>query len=107
MNDVLNGFAAKWLPRLAGVLAGWIVGWAANHKLTLDVEEVAGLILLAYQFVHRLISKYTNPGDATRTPLILKDKATVAASASDGVAAPAAPAQPVAPAPPFTLPGGP
>lgn len=77
MNGLLDGFAAKWLPRLAGVLAGWIVGWAANHKLTLDVEEVAGLVLLAYQFVHRLISKYTNPGDATKSVLIADDKAKV------------------------------
>lgn len=96
MTFSFEAFAAKVLPRLAGILAGYLVGEAAKRGLTLDLAETTALMLAAYAAGHRIVSRYTNPGDATRTPLIRKDKATVAASASDGVGAMPAPAQPVA-----------
>jgi hypothetical protein len=86
-------FAAKVLPRLAGILAGYLVGEAAKRGLTLDLAQTTALMLAAYAAGHRLISRYTNPGDATRTALILKDKALVAAPAAEGVGAAPAPAQ--------------
>lgn len=98
-----EAFAAKVLPRLAGIIAGYLVGEAARRGLPADLaalidqEAIVALMLAGYAAGHRLISRYTNPGDATRTPLIQKDKATVAASASDGVGALPAPAQPGAP----------
>lgn len=95
MNDFLSGFTAKILPRLAGILAAYLVGEAAKRGLTLDPEQTTAIMLGAYAFLHRAISKHTNPGDATRTVLIAEDKAIVAAPASVGVGAPSAPAQPI------------
>lgn len=82
MNGIVSGFTAKILPRLAGILAAYLVGEAGKHGLTLDQEQVVALMLLAYAWVHRLISKYTNPGDATKTALIAEDKAKVAMPAA-------------------------
>jgi hypothetical protein len=93
--SLLDRFAAKVLPRLAGIVAAWVVGEAQRRfHLTLDPVEVTALMLGAYAVVHRWVSEHTNPGDATKTVLIAEDKAAVAAPPAAGVAAPAAAAQP-------------
>ncbi|MCY7380687.1 MAG: hypothetical protein LH467_15270 [Gemmatimonadaceae bacterium] len=96
MTDFLSGFTAKILPRLAGILAAYLVGEAGKRGLTLDPEQTTTLMIAAYAFLHRAISKHTNPGDATKTSIIDYQKRIVAGAApvSDGVAASSAPAQP-------------
>ncbi len=80
MSDTLiASFLSKILPRAAGILAGYLVGEAAKHGLTLDPEQITALMLVGYAFVHRLISKYTNPGDATKSAIIDYQKAIVRA----------------------------
>lgn len=98
-----DAFASKTLPRLAGIIAGWLVGEALKFGLPaqlaamIDQEFIFALMLGGYAFVHRWISKRTNPGDATKSVLIREDKAIVAAPAAEGVGAAPAPAPPVAP----------
>lgn len=78
----MNDIAAKILPRLAGILAGYLVTLAAKYLgLTLDPAEVTTLVLATYALVHRAISQHTNPGDATKSVLIAKDKAAVKTAA--------------------------
>lgn len=87
MNSILSGFTAKILPRLAGIAASYVVGEAAKRGLTLDPAETVAAMLAAYAFVHRFVSKYTNPGDATKSALIVEDKAKVATAPVAPVAA--------------------
>jgi len=67
-----------WLPRVVGVLAAWLVGWAARHELTLDVDQVTVIMLAGYSLVHRWVSAHTNPGDTAKRELVAPDKAKVA-----------------------------
>lgn len=93
--SLFDRFAAKVLPRLAGILAAYLVGEASKRfGLTLDQEQVTGLMLVAYAGVHRWISERTNPGDATKSVLIVEDKVAVAAPPAVGGTAPTAAAQP-------------
>jgi hypothetical protein len=62
------------LPRAAAILAAWLAAEGAKRGLTLDPEELAVLILAVYAAVHRLLSRYLNPGDATKSTLIREDK---------------------------------
>ncbi len=68
---------AKYAPRLAALLAGWLVAWAAQKGLTLSADEVTVIIIAVYAFLHRFISKYINPSDAAKTELIAEGKAKV------------------------------
>lgn len=77
MDNFLGGFTAKILPRLAGILAAYLVGKAATYGFTLDPVEMATAMIALYAFVHRAVSKRTNPGDATTTVLIRDDKAVL------------------------------
>ena len=70
---MLNAF----LPRLAALLAAWLVAEAAKRGLTLDPEELAVLILSAYALVHRLLSRWLNPGDAAKGAIIAEEKRVV------------------------------
>lgn len=77
----MNDIAAKILPRLAGIIAGYLVSLAAKYLgLTLDAAEVTTLVLTTYALVHRAVSQHTNPGDATKSALIAQDKRTVKAA---------------------------
>ena len=86
MNEILNGFAAKILPRLTGAAASFVVGEASKHGLTLDPAETTAAMIATYAFVHRAVSKYTNPGDATRSVLIAEDRASIAAPTPPAIA---------------------
>lgn len=67
-----------WLPRVVGVLAAWLVGWAARHELTLDADQVTAIMIAGYSLVHRYVSAHTNPGDAAKRELVPADKSKVA-----------------------------
>lgn len=71
---------AAWFPRVAAVVASFLVAKAAEMGFTLDAETVTAIMLMAYALVHRLISKSVNPGDAVKTVIVDQEKATVATS---------------------------
>lgn len=77
MNDSLVKAVPIWLPRILGILAAWLVGWAAKHELTLDQDQVTTLMIAAYAFLHRAISKKVNPSDAAKSVLVEEGKAAV------------------------------
>lgn len=54
--DFFPLFGADIWPRLAGILAGVIVAWAAQKGLTLDAKEVTAIILAVYSLVHQAIA---------------------------------------------------
>lgn len=68
-----------WLPRVAGIVASLMTGYAAKHELNLDPEWITGAMLATYAFLHRAISAHTNPGDSAKRELIPVDRAKVAA----------------------------
>jgi hypothetical protein len=72
-----------FLPRIAAILAAWLVGWAADHQLTLDQEQVTIAMLSVYAFLHRVISRWVNPGDATKSVLVEEDKITVQSDSAE------------------------
>lgn len=53
-----------YIAQFAGLLAAFIVGWAAKHGLTLDQGEVAALIVAGYVIVERLVAAHSNPTNA-------------------------------------------
>lgn len=73
-SDTLKAMLAIWGPRAAGAVGAYAVGEAAKHGLTLDQEQVTGLMIGAYAYLHRAISKKINPGDATKSVLVKQDK---------------------------------
>lgn len=77
MNKTIKDAVPIWLPRIAGILAAWLVGWAAKHEFTLDEDQVTTLMIAAYAFLHRAISKRINPSDATKSVLVKEGQATV------------------------------
>ena len=77
--NTTNQFVTVWLPRITGILAGYAVGEAAKHGITLDQEQVNALMIATYFTVHRLLSRWLNPGDSAKTALVEHQKAVVAA----------------------------
>jgi uncharacterized membrane protein (DUF441 family) len=55
------------LSRIAALIASFLVGWAATKGLTLDPLEITAIVLGVFQLVHVLVSKKTNPTNATGT----------------------------------------
>lgn len=75
----MKGILSIWGPRALGLAAAWVVGEAAKRGLTLDPEELTVAMIATYSFLHRVISRKTNPGDAAKSILVQEDKTTVAA----------------------------
>jgi hypothetical protein len=73
-TETLKAMLSIWGPRVAGVAGAYAVGEAAKHGLTLDQEQVTGIMLGVYAYLHRAISKKVNPGDATKSVLVKQDK---------------------------------
>lgn len=80
MSDTVKNAIPVWVPRVVGVLAAWLVGWAAEHKMALDEETIVVLMLAAYSFLHRAISNRVNPGDAATSSVAKQEKAQAARS---------------------------
>lgn len=53
--------------RLIGVIAAWIVGYAADYGLTLSEVEIATIMLTAYGSAHSLYRSWRAKKDKTAT----------------------------------------
>lgn len=51
-----DNFLDDIVPRAAGLLAGFVVTWAAGQKVTLDAKEVTALFITFYALIHRLLA---------------------------------------------------
>jgi hypothetical protein len=51
-----DNFLDDIVPRAAGLLAGFVVTWAAGKGLTLDAKEVTAIFITFYALVHRLLA---------------------------------------------------
>jgi hypothetical protein len=67
MGDLLK----TYLAQIVAIPAAFVVGYAAKHGLTLDQQQVAGLMIAAYAVVERLVAAKTNPTNAA-TPKALR-----------------------------------
>lgn len=77
----MTSIVPTWLPRIIGILSAWAVGEAQRRfSLTLDPAELTALMLAVYAGAHRLVSRWINPGDATKGAIIAADKAEVQAA---------------------------
>ena len=62
------------IARVVGWIASIVVGFAAEHGMTLDPATVTAIMIGVYSLVHRLVSKKTNPGDAATSEVAKVDK---------------------------------
>jgi hypothetical protein len=51
--------------RLIGVLAAWLVGWAAQYGLTLSETEVVAIMLAVYGAAHSIYRSWRAKNDKT------------------------------------------
>ena len=56
MNDYLKIFSSEVLPSLFGILAAWLVAWAAQKGIALDRTELVALFGAVWAIVQRLIT---------------------------------------------------
>lgn len=69
-----------WLPRVLGVVAGFIATKAAEKGLTVDQATLVAIGTGAYALVHRFVSSHMNPSDAAKRELVAPAKSEVAAA---------------------------
>lgn len=65
--DTFNTYIAP----VAAVVAAFVVGFAAKYGLTLDAQQVAGVMIAAFALVEKLVAAKTNPTGAV-TPAALR-----------------------------------
>lgn len=75
MGSLIRIFA----PRIAAIIGAWVGGELAKGEVTIDPETVTVIMLAIYAFLHRVISRYVNPADATRSVLVEEGKEHVTA----------------------------
>jgi hypothetical protein len=93
--DTFNTYVAP----VAGVVAAFIVGFAAKYGLTLDATQVSGLMIAGFVLVEKIIAAKTNPTGAV-TPAALRASRVMLAqhgepSMATGIRAAASKAGPV------------
>ena len=53
-----------YIAQIAGLLAAFIVGWAAKYNLTLDAAQITSLLITVFVAVERLVAAHSNPTNA-------------------------------------------
>lgn len=67
-----------WIQKIAGLAAAYIVSFAAAHSLTLSTDEVTAIMLTTLTAIEFIVSKHTNPGNASSSHLAAKESVEVA-----------------------------